>query len=282
MKLLRLNHRTFEGVVAEVSNEIINSAPQVDSLSWQGKQDEEGKFSTREIQNLVFEIAMPWPLAILQQTMKPNLPWADEHFAERVGGVPLNPPPSNENWPFKQNGHADHLDKDGQFSHTYPERYWPKIANGGKGLYGPERNVGIRFLYGDLKDLVKVLIEDPATRQAYLPVWFPEDLTAATGGERVPCTLGYHFMIRRGRIHVTYLIRACDFLRHFRDDVYMTIRLAQWVREQLDKAGIFIELGNLTMHVMSMHVFEKDMDLVRFQYGAHQEAFQRAFNERLL
>lgn len=266
--------------MAEVSNELITSAPTIDSLSWQGQQDGAGKFSTREIQNLFFEIAMPWPLPILQQTIQPNLPWADEHFAERVGGKPLNPPPSAQNWPFAQAGHADHTGEDGKFSHTYPERYWPKYREPDR--RPDDRHWGIRYQFGDLNDLVDVLVNDPATRQAYLPVWFPEDIYAATNGYRVPCTLGYHFMVRRGRIHVTYLIRACDFLRHFRDDVYMTIRLAQWVREQLDQAGIYVELGNLTMHVMSMHVFEKDMDLVKHQHAELQHEFQRAFNERMV
>lgn len=279
--MLRLDHWTFEGLVAEVSAQLIHSAPQIDSLSWQGQQAGDGKFSTREIQNLVFEIAMPWPLSILQQTVQPNLPWADEHFAERVGGMPLNPPPSAANWPFAQAGHEDHVNGFGKFSHTYPERMWPKYASRGHVHKPEDLHRGIRFDYGDLNDLVNLLVKDPGSRQAYLPIWFPED-TGAVDGQRVPCTLGYHFMIRRGRIHVTYLIRACDFLRHFRDDVYMTIRLTQWVREQLDKAGISVELGNMTMHVMSMHVFEKDMDIVRHQHAEHQATFQRAFNERMI
>lgn len=263
----------FDGIAYEIGETLINDAPIVDTLSWQGQQSEEGKFATREIQDLLFEMAMPWPIEVLRETVKPNLPWADKHFEERVGGFPLNPPPSAAEWPFAQAGHKDHTDVIGRFSHTYPERYWPKYA----GSVGFPR--GIRFETGDLWDVVNLLIRDPATRQAYLPIWFPEDSMAARSGERVPCTLGYHFMIRRGKISVTYLIRACDFLRHFRDDVYMTIRLAQWVREMLEvKAQISIDLGNLTMHVMSMHVFEKDMDIVKY----NQTKMDQVMVERLL
>jgi len=111
-----------------------------------------------------------------------------------------------------------------------------------------------------LRDVVNLLIKDPETRQAYLPVWFSED-TGATQGQRVPCTLGYHFMIRDNQLHVTYLIRAVDFVRHFRDDVYMAIRLAQWVNHQfnLDVSNPKVMMGNLTMHTMSMHCFAGDL-----------------------
>src|SRR6478609_8511164 len=59
--------------------------------------------------------------------VSPNLPWAEDHFLERVGGKPLNPPPSHTDWPFNRQGNQEHL-IDGEFSHTYPERFWPKWA----------------------------------------------------------------------------------------------------------------------------------------------------------
>ena len=118
---------------------------------------------------------------------------------------------------------------------------------------------GIRFTYGDLQDVVELLQMSPLTRQAYLPVWFPED-TGAHHGERVPCTLGYHFIIRGGALHIIYYIRSCDFLRHFRDDVYMAARLALWV---YDRVGAALKMGNLTMHITSLHVFEADMPVLR-------------------
>src|SRR5690606_6346025 len=113
------------------------------------------------------------------------------------------------------------------FSHTYPERFWPKWA--GVEDYGMKlrdfTHEGIRFLYGDYNDLIEVIKKDPTTRQAYLPIWFPEDLNAAINGQRVPCTLGYHFIIRRGYLHINYFIRSCDIIRHFKNDIYLACRL---------------------------------------------------------
>src|SRR3954468_15378336 len=91
---------------------------------------------------------------------------------------------------------------------------------------------GIRYDYGDLQDVVDMLVRSPYTRQAVLPVWFPED-TGAVHGERVPCTLIYHWMLRDGRLHCFYDIRSCDFVRYFRDDVYFAMRLTQWLIEQV-------------------------------------------------
>jgi thymidylate synthase len=126
--------------------------------------------------------------------------------------------------------------------------------------------MGIRYDYGDLNDVVDLLARSPATRQAVLPVWFPED-TGAVHGERVPCSLFYHFIVRDQRLHVVYSIRSCDLFRHFRDDVYLTCRLGQWVLEQLRAkeaskyGGMWagVQMGTLTMHITSLHIFEAEL-----------------------
>merc|ERR1712167_60985 len=105
----------------------------------------------------------------------------------------------NEYWPFAQKNNKQ-FKKAKKFSHTYPERIWP-----------PSKK-GIRFRYGNLDNIVELFNKDKLTRQAFLPIWFPED-TGAVHGERVPCTLGYHFIIRDGYMHVNYYIRSCDYLR---------------------------------------------------------------------
>jgi hypothetical protein len=158
-----------------------------------------------------------------------------------------------------------------QFSHSYAERYWPKFANRtpggelGRGGYSPRH--GIRYRYGDLDDLVQVLQGDPTTRQAYLPVWFPEDLYAAVKGERVPCTLGYHFIVRDQQLHCTYYLRSCDAVRHFRDDIYLSMRLLLWILNELrERESIFtndggwedVRPGTFTMHMVSFHCFVAD------------------------
>lgn len=242
-------------------------------------------------------------LADLANDVCPNLPWADDHFLERVGGLPLNPGVEWARWPWGNSANSFRSEKvpvgpsnpsedvvieQGQhgeihtapgFSHTYAERMWPKLANmhtaefGGSVISddGPHR--GIRYPYGDARDVVAHLLEHPDSRQAYLPIWFPED-TGKTE-VRVPCTLGYHFIQRHGYLHMTYYIRSCDLYRHFRDDVYLSVRLQLWMLDQLRKCGASCEKtadqhelwrsvkpGMFTMHIVSLHCFVNDYNLL--------------------
>lgn len=239
---------------------------------WQSQKEVSAANTTYEILNATFEMAMPETEEQAARLVGANLPWAEDHFQERVSGKPLNPPPSNAWWPFNVNGNALHKSEE-IFSHTYPERYWPRFANvgetrpNGRQVFVPHN--GVRFEYGDLDNVVDLLRKSPYTRQAYLPVWFPED-TGSVSGQRVPCTLGYQFLIREtpaGKaLHVTYLMRSCDFMRHLADDIYMTIRLAQWVRDRLpgeydddpDNPFAGTKLGKLHFHAGSLHIFEAD------------------------
>lgn len=244
---------------------------------------------------------IPRNQSLLHQLTHPDLPWAEEHFSERVSGIPHNPPPSHEVWPYAVRGNDDHLIAGLMFDHTYPERFWPRHAGGCHDSYAfaPDGSVqavdrhgqgdvtqvcsgrhGIRFDYGDLSDVVNLLVRSPLTRQAYLPVWFPEDTGASAhkghydshrDGDpspiRVPCTLGYHFMIRDGSLSTRYYIRSCDAYRHMLNDIYMACRLTQWMVDQVltgrghNKECLhYDELipGSLIMHISSLHVMVGD------------------------
>lgn len=255
--------RTFRatdfGYMKQGMAEALVRAPEVDTGQWQAQAIDDPLWVSKEITDVVFEIDIPDNVQDLVSMVGPNLPWAEDHFQERVSGVPLNPPPSSEYWPYKQEGHKDHVDYSGRFSHTYPERFWPKNAADNMDTNGLPM-LGIRYNYGDLGDVVAQLRSSPLTRQAYLPVWFPED-TGAVSGQRVPCTLGYHFLLRNEMLHCTYLIRSCDFQRHFSDDVYMAARLLQWMAERVDT-----QVGTLTMWIGSFHIFVGDVALVRYRY----------------
>lgn len=174
--------------------------------------------------------------------------WADEHFEERVGGEPTNPGESYKRWPYNTFTEGNDPYKDGKtFSHTYQERFWPKQA--GPGPFGPN---GIRYELGDLNDVIKQLEDNPLTRQAYLPIFFPED-TGAVHKQRVPCTLGYYFWIENGELHCNYIIRSCDVLRHFRNDVYLTMKLLVYVADKLT-----IKTGRLNFMAFNLHTFVND------------------------
>lgn len=250
---------TFDEAYANLKKAMIDgTAEQVNVGEWQAIRDEKSPMSqTWELQDITIQVDLKLDPYDWQQEIKPNMPWAEDHFRERVGGLPLNPPPSNRWWPFAQRGNEQHK-ADELFSHTYPERIWPKTA-GDRDYRKFDFHRGIRYPYGDLLDVLHMLGTSPGTRQAYLPIWFPED-TGAISNQRVPCTLGYHFMIRNGSLRIAYYMRSCDLLRHFPDDVYMAGRLAQWMRAELaNQFAKDVDLSYLIMHIGSLHIFDGDI-----------------------
>jgi len=246
-------YTNFKDVIHDAATYLLKHGELVDTSSWQGKVDE--KFSTLEVIDYSFTCQVSPDLDTLEDQIKPNLPWARDHFLERVGGEPLNPGEQYRNWPYYKED-TFRTEIDGKFTHTYMERFWtpPKP--------------GIRYPFGNLQDVGNLLIKDPLTRQAYLPVWFPED-TGATHGGRVPCTLGYHFLCRGDKLHVFYDIRSCDLLRHFQDDIYLACRLLLWVLSELkDSENNFwksITPGSLTMHTHSLHIFKGDIPILKYK-----------------
>jgi hypothetical protein len=207
-----------------------------------------------ELRNVHVFYDVPETMSALRADVKPDLPWADYHFLERIGGEPLNPAPSYEIWPH-HNGSRDRHVEDQVFSHTYPERFWPKYAGEDKHQQEGYPHQGVRFEYGDLRGVIDQLQANPLTRQAVLPVWFPED-TGATD-RRVPCTLFYHFMADgRGSLDCWYSMRACDFHRHFHNDMYLAARLLQWVCGEV--AGV--HPGQLNVTISNLHLFRGDAD----------------------
>jgi hypothetical protein len=119
----------------------------------------------------------------------------------------------------------------GKFSYTYSER-----------MGGPH----IARLIEDLK-------ASPYSRQLWLPVWWPVDETRR-GKRRVPCSLGYWFVWRGGKLHMTYLMRSCDFITHWPIDVALASILLHYVARQCE-----IKVGTFTQFVGSLHVYAKDV-----------------------
>jgi thymidylate synthase len=248
---------SFDETYDRLRDDLLREGANVDTGQWQSQSDVPHT-QTVELQFVTVMYEMPLNMAMLQQEVQPNLPWAEEHFQERVSGVPYNPPPSATRWPFTQRNHEEHTDEHGRFSHTYPERMWPIEWD-----LRRIRDTHSQRL-ATLHDLVTLFIDHPGTRQGYFPIWWPNDGHWA-GKERVPCTLGYHFIIRDGEMHCHYFMRSCDFLRHFRDDVYMACRLTQWLCTRIYLiAGIKFRPCRLVMPITSLHVFEPDIYTMKY------------------
>lgn len=243
-------------------------APVVHTGEWQSMDTGTSKaHATHELE----DVSLVWdriPSDIDSMFPAVDQSWADDHFLERVSGIPHNPPPSHLSWPYAVRGNGDHTAA-GRFDHTYPERFWPRLARPDElTMEEPDGRRGISFRYGDLSDVVDLLVRNPLTRQAYLPVWFPED-TGAHHGQRVPCTLGYHFMQRKSRLTCRYYIRSCDVYRHLSNDVWLAAMLTKWIAQAVsdqtkgNTMGLHFRTGGLIMHISSLHAFVGDIPRIK-------------------
>lgn len=256
-------------MIAQVYKDFLLNSEEVSTRYWQGVNVESRPdMVTRELLNYTFKLSLPnASLDYYRELVKPDLPWADDHFEERVCGYPLNPGTQWANWRLGV-GAKDFRNAQGQFNINYMERIWPKFAGMVPPSEVPQHGTfeglkplkGIRYEYGDLNDVLKLMIKDPHTRQAYLPQFFPED-TGATHNDRTPCTLGWQFILRNGKLHIVYGLRSCDLVNHWLNDVYMAVRLLLWVLNELKIASEgwkSVVPGTLTMHITSFHVFLAD------------------------
>jgi Thymidylate synthase len=271
---------TFNRIGRHTWNLFLSHAHKVHTERWQGVDiSKRPEMTSYELMNYTFthDLGGIEDLDHWRKDISPNLPWADRHFEERVCGFPINPGVEWANWPWGDNA-ANFLDEKGMFNHNYMERYWPKHAHAGSlsSLTGEQwlsneegeadgeplfKNYGIRNEYGDLNDLVQSLAKNPLSRQEWFPIFHPEDVGEVVGG-RKPCSLGYQFWVRGGRLHIYYPLRSCDFFRHMQDDIYLTVRLLLWVLDKcraIDPSWQDVVPGTFTMHCTSLHVFANDM-----------------------
>lgn len=278
--------QSFSMIRDHTWNLFLSQAHKVHTEKWQGVDiSRSPEMTSHELMNYTFthNLGGIESLDYWRDDIKPNLPWADDHFEERVCGYPINPGTEWANWPWGSSA-SRFLDDSGMFNHNYMERYWPKKAAvmsatptkiaGEHQQYKFDRSsnlVGIRNEYGDLDDLVKSLAANPLSRQEWFPIFYPEDVGDVVGG-RKPCSLGYQFWVRGGRLHVYYPLRSCDYFRHMQDDIYLTVRLLLWVLgecrqlfmdSKVNANWLDVVPGTFTMHCTSLHVFANDMVSMR-------------------
>ena len=249
-------HDEFLEARKDLATHLLKTDP-INTGKWQTLDiSQSGAHATYELLNVSLWYDMPNSRGGAQEYIKPDLPWAERHFQERIGGKAINPGEEHANWPY-HNGQVQLHQNGGKYDHNYMERFWPTDLKDGFSVFPNKYWHGYRFKIGDLNDLIEQLRRDPGTRQAYLPVWFPED-TGATAGQRVPCTLGYHFIVREGVLHCQYNLRSCEIYRHFTNDIYMAVRLAQHVGKSI---GVR-DMGRLTTNIVSFHGFVGDRERI--------------------
>lgn len=210
----------FSEAVNELKREVSELGTQVHPQTMQDKYvGHDPDYLTKEFRNEFYTVVAPNVIHL-----NPTQPWADAEFQERVNFVT-----DGVAWKLRPEVWQEFHDRG--FGYTYAERY--------------ERS---------LDEIIAELGAHPDSRQLFLGVWSPTRDAQVLGRERVPCSLGYWFYNRGGRLGITYLQRSSDLVTHLENDLYLSHRLQRYVAE---KAGLGI--GPFSHWIGSLHAYAKDV-----------------------
>ncbi len=120
-----------------------------------------------------------------------------------------------------------------------------------QGAYGPRmRRWGGRI---DQVDHVRrLLARDPDSRQGVIQLFDPE--RDNRGHRDVPCTLGYRFFLRSGRLHMHTTMRSQDLWLGFPYDIFAATLL-----QELMAGWLGVALGEYHHHVDSLHLYAQHL-----------------------
>ena len=228
MRLYTNASETFE----EIKRDLAEMGIWVKPKTMQDKNIEgNSDYETTELQNYSYTILNAKSKDI------PNVsqPWADAEFQERitkpVDGKFINP---GEAYKLREDVWDEFL-HDGKLGYTYNELLWNN---------------------NQFEKVVERLKVDPDSRQLWISLWDPNrDVDLLGGISRVPCSLGYCFQVREGKLNMHYVMRSCDFSTHFANDVYLAIKLLEYVSELTG-----YPVGSFTHTMFSLHVYRKDLE----------------------
>jgi thymidylate synthase len=119
------------------------------------------------------------------------------------------------------------------------------------GAYGP-RMRGWGGHVDQLRRVIEILREDPDSRRAVIQLYDPA--RDASGHRDVPCTLGYQFHVRDGRLHMSTDMRSQDAWIGMPYDMFTTTVLQELMAGWLGR-----ETGDYRHNVGSLHIYERDL-----------------------
>lgn len=153
-----------------------------------------------------------------------GIAWAEAEFAERIGQQKLNPGGA---YKIRDDVWNEFI-HEGKFSYTYSERLGDQIEK-----------------------VINTLKENRTCRNGIMAMWdLNIDIDRIGGKQRVPCTMYYQPLIRNGRLNMIYNIRSNDLYEHWAYDVWLAIRLQEYIAEQVG-----VEVGTFYQFIGSLHSY---------------------------
>lgn len=154
------------------------------------------------------------------------------------------------------------------FDKVAAESLHPKLKNTFEGSW-PSYRYSERMV-GALQNLTAHLLTAPDSRRAFWPIFHPIDAVRAVYPTRVPCSLGYQFMIRRVddelKLICIYLQRSADFINFWLTDVWFAYRFQHVLAQELrmwskhhDQYLVDLQPGAFIHFITSFHMFDEGL-----------------------
>jgi len=234
----------FEEIKRDISEMGILVKPKsMQDKNIEGNED----YFTKELQDYSYRILDCDPKKVPRVTQ----PWADAEFEERVDQSFIPDSLDIRNGPIEEYHKNMEYINPGR-AYLLRDSIWSEFLHEGQFAYSYNERINWK---DQLWGIIKRLRNDPDSRQTWLSLWDPNKDPQNMGGmSRVPCSLGYNFQVREGKINIHYIMRSCDYATHFPNDVYLAMKLLNYVA---DKTGY--TPGMFTHTIFSLHVYNKDI-----------------------
>lgn len=233
-------YRTLYEAVNETLRDLKVRGISVECNSYQDKKLEGEDRFVKEIIGVAFKVDKPlykrdeviW--YVFKEDADRIIKYCKQEIKDRCSGKPLNP---GNSYKIRADMWTKFLENGQKFSYQYAERLWT---------------------HDQFRTVIDCLRNDKGTRQAVLSVWNPDlDMVGGKlgGGNRIPCSLFYQFLIRNDRLHCIYSMRSNDALGHHAIDLYCATGLMEYVVKELKDIYPNLKVGSLTYECGSFHTF---------------------------
>jgi Thymidylate synthase len=244
--------KNFQEAKGEIARDLKEMGIKVDNAMM---QDKAGSFPTLELINYGYTVTHPEV-----QDLQPTMPWAKREWDDRVAAVMGSPSPLGTAWQTR----ADEKMDWSEFIEYDGKPLPPGISLERMKQLSPHARLdpmrlaysyGERFALNDqVMRVIRELRRNPQSRQLYIAMWDPHQDSERLGSRRVPCSLGWHVMLREGLLHITYSMRSCDFVTHWQNDCWLTLMLLDFICMRTGNHP-----GRFSQFINSFHVYEKDV-----------------------
>lgn len=261
-------YTNVKDAVREVERDLYEMGLDVHPQTMQDKDvRDDPKFRTKEVQAYGFKIVgytwNPEDEAVVvnyvltgnfnagpHEDFKSVFDYIEQEFQDRVEGRAMNPGRSWEKRPKVWNEFLH----EGKFAYTYSERISPQLDHILSELrVRPDTRQAIINIHSNIMPN-RYFAAEPV-EQVPRQVLASADYFNMGGSGRIPCSLYYQFMRRKGKLDMIYAMRSCDFLTHFYVDLMLALRMQRYVAASLGDTP-----GTFTYFTGSLHAYYKDME----------------------